>query len=196
MTRARVRARLRARLMEGSEMGRPAKTAEVIRLEGKSHRTKKELATRQQAEDALLTGQQILETADLKKDKVAHKEFLRIRRLLRLIKKDDELYGAPARRYCVNASKLKDAEDAILDLKHDLEELKKDKDDFEDKAEYYRLLTKLEDSITKKEQLSQGIRREMTDFEKENCMTIRSSIRTIPKKPETKTNALREALGG
>ena len=36
-------------------MARPSKPASVIRLEGKSHRTKKELRTRKQAEESLLS---------------------------------------------------------------------------------------------------------------------------------------------
>lgn len=177
-------------------MGRPAKTAEVIRIEKKSHRTKKELAVRQQAEEALLTGTQITEPAELKKDATAHKEFLRIRRLLRMIKKDDELYGAPVRRYCTNASRLKEAERAIQDIREELEQLQEDRQEFDDLKEYYRLLTRLEDTITKKETLAQAIRKEMSDFEKENCMTIRSSVRVIPQKQDTKKNALLEALNG
>ncbi len=61
--------------------------------------------------------------------------------------------------------------------------------------EYYRLITKMEDIIAKKEGIAKSIRAEMNDFEKQNCMTIRSALAAIPKKPETKANALKEALG-
>ena len=37
-------------------MARPSKPASVIKLEGKSHRTKKELRNREQAENSLLSG--------------------------------------------------------------------------------------------------------------------------------------------
>lgn len=180
-------------------MGRASKPAEVIRLEGKSHRTKKELASRQRAETENLTGKQITEPAELKKDKTAHKEFLRIRQLLRLIKKDDELYGAPVRRYCINVSKLQAAEESVETMREELERLRGSRERFEEEekmAEYYRLLVKMEEAVTKKEQLAQSFRKELADFEKENCMTIASSLRAIPKQPETKTNALREALNG
>ena len=40
-------------------MPTPTKPANVIRLEKKSHRTKKELASRENAEKALLTGENI-----------------------------------------------------------------------------------------------------------------------------------------
>lgn len=178
-------------------MARPTKSVEVIKLEKKSHRTKQELAFREAAEKSTLTGNQIIETADVKSDKEAHREFLRCRRLLRLIEKDDEIYGAAVRRYCLNKSRLKKTDDEIEELKVELAELKKSRSAFEEKEkidEYYRLITKMEDTITKKEQLSKSYRMEMNDFEKENCMTIRSALKTIPKQPETKTNSLKELL--
>ena len=39
-------------------------------------------------------------------------------------------------------------------------------------------------------------RKMLLDMEKENVMTIASSLRSIPKKVEKKKNALMEALGG
>ena len=178
-------------------MGRPSKSAAVLKLEGKSHRTKQELAFREAAEKNTLTGKQIIETEEVRTDPEAHKEFLRCRRLLRLIEKDDEIYGAAVRRYCLNKSRLKETDRDILRLKLALEELEGSRKEFTEAkeiAEYYRLMTKLEDTVTKKEQLARSYRMEMTDFEKENCMTIRSSLKSIPKKPETKTNSLRELL--
>ena len=180
-------------------MARPPKSAEVIEIEGKSHRTKKELAVRKAAEKELLSGEMLKENSEIRNDKIAHREFLRVRRLLRSIKKDDEIYGNAVRRYCVTASKLQDEENSIRILKEDRDSLRGSKSDFEERGEldeYYRMLLKMEDTITKKESLTTQLRREMTDFEKENCMTIKSSLRTIPKQPETKTSALKEALLG
>ena len=53
----------------------------------------------------------------------------------------------------------------------------------------------MEEIITRKESIAKGIRAEMIDFEKQNCMTIRSALSAVPKKPETKMNSLKEALG-
>ncbi len=175
-------------------MGRPAFTASALKAEGKSHKTKKELAQREQAEKAALTGERIKETAEVKADKIAHTEFRRLKRILANIGRDDELYGAPTRRYCLNASKLHDADISVERLKGEVDQLVEDRDNFDDLQEYYKLLTKLEDSVTRKEQLSKSIRQEMNDFEKENSMTIKSSIRTVPPKQTTKKSALLEAL--
>jgi hypothetical protein len=180
-------------------MARPAKAASVIKIEGnKNRRTKRELAVREQAEKALLTGCVMQESAEVKADKVAHAEFLRLKPLLTAIDKFDEIYGAATNRYCLNKSKLIEAENDVADLKVELEHLKECREDFVDAgdiAEYYRLLTRMQDTITKREQIARNIRNEMNGYEKEHCMTILSALRAIPKKPETKTNSLKEALG-
>ena len=178
-------------------MGRPSKPAELLKSEGKSHRTKQELAFRKQQEEATLTGKKLEEPRAVKDLKIAHATFLKTRRLLDAINKNDELYSAATCRYCTNTQKLADAEKSIQVLKTELEELRESRSSYaEDKAipDYYRMLTKLEDTITKKEQLAAGIRKELTDFEKENCMTIASSLRSIAKQPEKKANPLLEAL--
>ena len=180
-------------------MGRPPKAASVIKLEKKSHRTKRELAAREAAEKNTLTGKAMIETANVKSDPKAHREFLRLKPLLKQIGKYDEIYGAAVRRYCFNTSRLGEVEAELIELKNELAELRDDKGEFvdaDDIKEYYRLLTRLEDTITKKEQVAKSYRAELTDFEKENCMTIRSALRSIAKQPETKTNALKDALNG
>ena len=178
-------------------MGRPSKPAELLKSEGKSHRTKQELAFRKQQEEATLTGKKLEEPRAVTDLKIAHATFLKTRRLLDAINKNDELYSAATCRYCTNTQKLADAEESIQVLKTELEELRESRSSYvENKAipDYYRMLTKLEDTITRKEQLAAGIRKELTDFEKENCMTIASSLRSIAKQPEKKANPLLEAL--
>lgn len=56
-------------------------------MEGRSHRTKKEMRQRKQAEQSLLTGEEIREKPEVKQNKIAHKEFLRIKKLLKNIEK-------------------------------------------------------------------------------------------------------------
>ena len=51
------------------------KSADIIRMEGKSHRTKKELRQREQAEKALLTGIPLKERQEVKDNEIAHKEW-------------------------------------------------------------------------------------------------------------------------
>ena len=80
-------------------MSRPPKPASMIELEGKSHRTKKELEVREKAEAALSSGKAITERAEVKNNAVAHEEFLRVRAELRKIHKNDALYTAVVNRY-------------------------------------------------------------------------------------------------
>lgn len=178
-------------------MARPSKSATVIKLEKKSHRTKKEIAVREKAEKTLLTGKAMIETADVRNDKVAHLEYLRLKPLLKAIDKFDEIYGAPVRRYCLNKSKLSAIDEDIEKIKSEIEALRENEADFaKNKPEYFRLICKLEDIITKKESIAKSYRAEMIDFEKQNCMTIKSALSAVPKKTETKSNSLKEALSG
>lgn len=177
-------------------MARPSKAAKVVKLEKKSHRTKRELATREKAEKALLTGKMMTETAEVRNDRTAHLEFLRLKPLLKAIDKFDEIYGNPVRRYCLNKSKLADIDAKIEQLESEMEEIREEKAKFKSIDEYFRLMTKMHETIAKQEQLAKSIRAEMNDFEKQNCMTIRSALAAIPKKPETKMNSLKEALNG
>ena len=138
----------------------------------------------------------MVETAEVKNDRVAHLEFLRLKPLLKAISKFDEIYGAPVRRYCLNKSKLIEIDCDIEKIKNEIEDLRDHEKDFEkNKPEYYRLILKMEEIITRKESIAKGIRAEMIDFEKQNCMTIRSALSAVPMKPETKMNSLKEALG-
>lgn len=51
-------------------------------------------------------------------------------------------------------------------------------------------------SQTSMDRQIQAKRRMLAEIEKENVMTIAASLRSVPKKPEKKTNPLKEALGG
>ena len=82
-------------------MPTPPKPAKIIELEGKSHRTKKEIRARKEAEASLLTGERLKESKEVKENPKAHKEFLRIKKLLESIEKNDDLYGRVINRYCL-----------------------------------------------------------------------------------------------
>jgi hypothetical protein len=60
-------------------MARPTKPLSLVQ----GHRTKAEKAVREKAENALLTGTQLKESSDVKNDRLAHKEFTRIKKLLK-----------------------------------------------------------------------------------------------------------------
>jgi len=159
-------------------MARPSKTVDVIEKEGKSHRTKEELRVRKEAEQAALTGIKMREYPEVKNDEVAHREFARVRRILSSVGKNDAIYEAVINEYAA----LKSDIDRYTKLRNSLDE-----DESMSGADKIKLELACDDRIDK-------FKRRRFDIEKENGMTIASSLRAIPKKPEKKANPLLEAL--
>ncbi len=178
-------------------MPTPTKPVNVLRLEKKSHRTKKELAQREKAEDSLLTGVVIKETKDVKLNSMAHKEFVRIKKLLKIIGKDDDLYGAIINRYCLLHAECIEFQEKRENILKKIEELEKNKKNFEEKEgikAYYEMLINMQRNLLALDKQVQTKRKMLLEIEKENIMTIAASLRSIPKKPDIKKNLLLEAL--
>ena len=175
-------------------MPTPPKPFSVLKSEGKSHRTKKELKIREQGEKALSTGTALKERQEVKKNKIAHKEFKRINELLSYIEKNDAIYEGVINRYCILY-----AECIELEVKREymyslIEELK---EQFENSKDYLveeelaketrkfsSSIAELTKSMIELDKLIQQKRKMLLDIEKENIMTIASALRVIPKKPE------------
>lgn len=187
-------------------MPTPPKPFTVLTSEKKSHRTKQELSQRKAGEESLITGKALAERPEVKKNKVAHKEFRRVNELLNFIDKNDAIYEPVINRYCMLQAECKDLEDRreeFYNLIHELrEECKHDTEDMQEdeaamyKLEYSRQLAKMMASMINCDKQIQSKRKMLLDIEKENVMTIASALRSIPKKTESKKNALLEALGG
>ena len=180
-------------------MPTPPKPTNVILLEGKSHRTKKELAERKRAEAQLLTGKVLKEAAEVKENEKAHKEFHRIRKLLKSIEKDDDLYGATINRYCLLMAECSDFQDKREMMYRQMQDLQESKEKFErneDLTTYYMLQSTMQKNMIALDRQVQTKRKMLLDIEKENIMTIASSLRSVPKKTDKKKNPLMEALAG
>ena len=187
-------------------MPTPPKPFKVLSSEKKSHRTKAELNQRKHAEAGLATGTALKERKEVKSNEVAHKEFLRINKLLKNIEKNDAIYEPVINRYCMIIAECKDLEERreefyklIQELKIELKELVKNMEAGQAalyKLEYSRELAKMMNSMLNCDKQIQTKRKMLLEIEKENIMTIASALRSIPKKVEKKTNALLEALGG
>lgn len=159
-------------------MARPSKTADLIEIEGKTHLTKAEIATRKTAEAAQLSGIRIREAPEVKEDPSAHREYLRIIKILTSVRKNDAVYEAVINEYCL----LKSDIERYTELRREMQE-----DKSITAKERYKLLIDCDRQIDK-------YKRRRFDIEKENGMTIASSLRSIPKKPEKKLDPLLEAL--
>lgn len=176
-------------------MPTPPKPYLVLKAEKKSHRTKAELKLREEGEKALATGVALKERPEVKSNPVAHKEFLRLNKLLKAIGKNDAIYEAVINRYCLLQGECADYENTIMNLKQDLEELKENRHSM-DGVEYYKLKNDIEKLIDSKDRQLQTKRKMLFDIERDNCLTIAAALRSIPKKAENKKNALLKALGG
>lgn len=170
-------------------------------MEGRSHRTKKEMRQRKQAEQSLLTGEEIREKPEVKQNKIAHKEFLRIKKLLKNIEKNDDLYGVVINRYCLLYAE-------CFEFEKKREKMFEQLCDFQEKGdelieteqmtpkEFYGIENSMQKNLIALDRQVQSKRKMLLEIEKENIMTIASALRSVPKKTEKKKNPLMEALNG
>lgn len=180
-------------------MPTPSKPVNVIRMEGKSHRTKHELRERERAEEQLLTGKILRETDEVKANPIAHKEFQRIKKLLKSIEKDDDLYGSVINRYCILQAECQDFAEKREKMYQNLLSLEEKYEHYESNDMvhvYYKTVAEMQKSLLNLDKQVQTKRKMLMDIEKENVMTIAASLRSIPKKTEKKKNPLLEALSG
>ena len=180
-------------------MGRPSKTAGVIKAEGKSHRTKAELAAREKAEKSVLSGQPLWERKEVRGNKHAHKEFLRISKLMANIKKNDALYSSGINTYCELYAEIVELEEDIDHLRELADELEREfkkleVKDFDAIMSFSKQVGKLE---SQKISIGAAIDRKrnmMLAIDKENVMTISAALRNIPKTPQKTENPLLAVL--
>lgn len=173
----------------------------VLKNEGKSHRTKAELKQREQGEKALATGTALKERPEVKANPVAHKEFMRLNKLLKGIEKNDAIYEPVINRYCLLQAECFDFEEKRESFYRDIQELTSDKDRLIDSGEislsaYYKLKNNMQSQIIALDRQVQAKRKMLFDIEKENIMTIAAALRSIPKKTAKDENPLLKALNG
>ena len=191
-------------------MGRPAKTYEVLMCEGKSHRTKRELEARKNAEKSLLTGEKMRESAAVRADKAAHGHWLRVKKLMAAIGRDDAIHENGINRYCLMLSeceallaekaRLNDERDELRGMIEALRETaetagwdeKKDAQCAKYEARCDALLLaamKIEAALEKKRAM-------LLSIEKENLLTVAAGLRAVPKKPpEEQADSMAALLG-
>lgn len=182
-------------------MPTPPKPAKILQMEGKSHRTKRELVQRRNAEAALLTGVELKEKDEVHGNKTAHKEFLRLKKLLKAIEKDDDLYRETINRYCILIAECEDFQQKREKIYRQLCDYQERMDELVENEEMswkeaYTIEANMQRNLLTVDKQIQTKRKMLLDVEKENIMTIAASLRSIPKKTESKKNALMEVLSG
>ncbi|MFJ5713126.1 hypothetical protein [Neobacillus sp. NPDC093127] len=144
--------------------GRGSKPVQLIKLEGKSHRTKKELEHREKAEKTLYTGTSFKESPAVKSDPVAHKEFLRLKKLYKNIEYVDGLDEQVINRYCLLVSQEASLQEIINAKKDDML--------VDDLIELYKAVNKTRDALLK--------------LEDRLFLNPTARVKAIPKKPPEK----------
>lgn len=182
-------------------MPTPTKPYAVLVTEGKSHRTKEELNQRKRGEIALATGTALKERPEVKGNPTAHKEFLRINKLLQAIEKNDAIYEPVINRYCMMQAECLDLEvkrEKIYDQAQKLEEMLDDFDDvdFGDYRAVVSDLSHIYGAMIALDKQVQSKRKMLLEMEKENIMTIAAALRSIPKKVEEGEDPLLKVLRG
>ena len=162
--------------------GRPSKPIELV----KGHRTKAEIETRKKAEKEMMTGSVLKEGPGVKANRIAHKEFSRLRRLLKEINYNDDLWGT-----MINTlAKLKGEEAELEELKSkflkSLEKAEQIELSADNMDTYLRSISEISKSIKSLDTQIMAKRKMALDISKENIMTIQGALRTIPKKPSEK----------
>lgn len=186
-------------------MGRPSKPLSVIKSEKIAHRTKAELKLREESEKALLTGERMKESKDVKANPNAHEKFKRIMTLLDKIQKTDALYETVINRYCTLYAETLDIiqqrvelVEVVNSIKDTFTELKENGEiDADNLSKITQSLMNTVSTINKLDDALLKKRKMLLDIEKENIMTIAAALRSIPKTPElTSGPSLKDILGG
>lgn len=181
-------------------MSRPPKPYLVLQTEGKSNRTKAELKQRKEAEESLLTGVALKERDEVKDNPVAHKEFLRLNKLLKKIEKNDDIYGPVINRYCLLLAECVEFEnkrEKVYEQASKLEDMLDKQDlEFDQYKDTIKEITKIYNTTISLDKQIQTKRRMLFDIEKENIMTISAALRSIPKEVKKEDNPLLKALNG
>ena len=182
-------------------MARPSKPVLVLENERKSHRTKAEIQKRKEEEAKLLSGMEMKERREVRENKEAHKEFARLKKLMKNIEKNDALYETVINRYAMILAECMDFEEKRESFYKDLQELTENKEEMLDNEEislsgYYKMKNTMQKNILDIDRQVQAKRKMLLEIEKENVMTIAASLRSIPKKDDKADDPLLKVLKG
>ncbi len=182
------------------------KAAAILESEKKSHRTKAEMDQKKNAEKELVTGRPLRERPEVAANKIAHAEFLRVNKLLKLVGKNDAIIETVINRYCLLQAECAEYQDMIASFRDQRGDLKREYRSGQADADYteggltpsayYKLLAAMQKSIVDLDRQMQAKRKMLFDIERENGMTIAAVLRSIPKKTESEGNPLLKALTG
>ncbi|OPX87745.1 MAG: hypothetical protein A4E53_02367 [Pelotomaculum sp. PtaB.Bin104] len=171
--------------------GRPTKPLALVQ----GHRTKAEKTVREKAERELLTGSPLKEWPEVKADPIAHKEFARIKKLLKSIKKDDDLFGANINMQCKLHGECKRYEELKESCNVELKELYEAYQTQEiEFLVYLDNKEKIHNRFLAYDKKIMDKRKMLLSITKDNIQTIQAAINSIPKKEQSKQKSPMEAF--
>ena len=152
-------------------------------------------------EKSTLSGEPLFERREVKKNKVAHKEFLRISKLMASIEKSDALYSSGINTYCMLYAEIQELQEDIAEIALLAEQTREkfyviENVTAEDIERFTKQISKLISQKTAIMSLIDRKRGMMLAIDKENVMTISASLRSIPKTPQKQTNPIMDILEG
>ena len=149
-----------------------AKPTNLLRLEGKGHRTRAELEYRERGEKALQTDMQFSESAQVKSDPTAHREFLRLRKLYAKIETVEALDEQIINRYCLEVSSTYQLQEMAARLTADLDAV----EEVSDRLKVYDLIHKANVALSKNKEM-------LIKLEDRLFLNPVARIRAVPKTP-------------
>lgn len=187
-------------------MARPGKPAVVLLDEKKSHRTKAEIQKRQEEEEKLLSHEAMKESKQVRENERAHSVYLRVKKLLKNIEKNDALYEGAINRYCMLCAECEELVEKreyffnlSEELKNTFDEAVKDQSSAEKAAlliEFTREIARVAASMNMCDKQIQAKRKMLLEIEKENVMTVAAAVRTVPKKEDKEDDPVLKLLKG
>jgi|GEM_PF-3240715 len=144
------------------------------------HRTKAEKRIRKEAEQALYTGEKFHESEQVKKNAIAHKEYLRLKRLYDKIPYVDALDHQSVNRYCIEVSN----QIRLTGLSEKMESKLDDCEDLDagELVQLYKSIAGVISDIRKSAEM-------LIKLEDRLLLNPASRIKAIPKTPEKKSEA-------
>ncbi|AOY76675.1 P27 family phage terminase small subunit [Clostridium formicaceticum] len=152
--------------------GRLSKPVQLLKVEGKSHRTKEELEHREKMEKSLYTGTTFKESPVVKEDPIAHKEFLRLKKLYKSIQYVDGLDEQVINRYCMMISQEKAMQKFIEKMNEDIDKC----EDFSDRLDLYKTISGATAKLVQ-------IRNMLIKLEDRLFLNPTARMKSIPKTP-------------
>jgi phage terminase small subunit len=165
--------------------GRPSKPVQLLKLEGKSHRTKAELEHRDKAEKSLYTGTTFKESPVVKADPIAHREFMRLKKLYKTIQYVDGLDEQIINRYCMLISQEQALAKMTERMRQDIYEV----ENVEDRLRIYESIAGVTDKVMKTRDM-------LLKLEDRMFLNPTARIKSIPKQPveEKKESAMAQFM--